>query len=135
MKTYYKVLLVKSDGLMVSISDVHNNPFKITYEPNKWITPSVGKLFVFDSLLTAMETVRELTDKDTTYKLFECECKNPIKPEFDRIVDLDRAIGEDIECFWEKEDKTDIPIWRVWYIPTDTYLCDSIKLTNEIKAD
>jgi hypothetical protein len=132
MKTYYKVVIQKPDGLLVSTSDAHDNPFKIVYEPNKWISSTIGKIFVFGSSSAARLMFRQNEGCGTTYKIFKCECKKPIKPKFKSVPDLAFTIKKDIKWFWEYEDKNRILGVMRWAIPKSTYLCDVVKLTDEV---
>jgi hypothetical protein len=129
MKTYYKVVIQKQDGLLVSTSDAHDNPFKIVYEPNKWISSTIGKIFVFGSLSAARLMFRQ-DCCGITYKIFKCQCKKPIKPSFKFIPDLTFTMATNIKCFWEFNN--DIVGVMRWAVPESTYICDAVKLTDEL---
>jgi hypothetical protein len=136
MKTYYKVVIQKPDGLLVSTSEIHNNPLKVCYKTNEWNYPVSGKLFVYGSLISARSMVRNNNGWGIKYKIFKCECETPIRPKFNSILDLKNIYTNDassmIKRFWKTAFNSIDPYLCCWEIPSDTYICDAVKLKDEL---
>lgn len=115
----YKVVRKKDDKL-VSYVD-HENALE--YTPGEWISPKIGKIFVFETYDDAMFFLRlHSPDKKLDqYEIYYCDVVNPQKCE--NVADT-RFIRE----FWDGT----IEFRHVCKSPKGTYMCDKILLKKRV---
>ena len=106
---YYKVTSVMKSSARAYFDG------SIFYRLNEWVTPTFGKLFVFNNLETAKSFMC------SSERIFECRVRNP-----SRIYRIPKYM-KDLKDYWEgkKVKKKDAP--------KGTRLCDAVMLVKEIK--
>jgi hypothetical protein len=119
---YYKVVRQINNKLVSCAATSFGYVHKLTYTPGMWDYPQVGKIFVFGSLEAA--------------KKFECECLNPVLFNGTHIPSL-YSSDEVLREFWNMDFTNMVDFWegteQPWTVPTDTYVCDAVKLIKEVK--
>lgn len=120
-KIYYKVV----NSHNKSARWWPRNLSRIHYKINEWITPDIGKIFIFDTLKNAIEFHYGFDNE----KIYKCVVKNPTKAEYY----LNNS-NSSIEDFWKNYNKpTELAkINGVAEPPKGTIYCDAVKLLEEV---
>lgn len=114
----YKVVRVSKDGKRLSYG---NTPHALEYSQEKWTTPKIGKLFVFDTLENAKNFLTSYhPDSCAGYEIYDCEVKN--EEPCDKLASVSYIVE-----FWNKS---------LNYIsvraPRGTYMCDAVRLKERV---
>lgn len=135
---YYKVVR-KFNGKLVSVSTY--GKYQVEYKIGETTKPKIGKLFVFNSLLSARNYISNIEwqhNYPNDKAIFECEIRKP---------SLMRYIGDyrddDMKMFWEnrnlrieqrisKEYRTQFSYHIAYRSPCGTYCASEVKLLKEV---
>lgn len=130
----YKVVKRIPGNRLISVfgSTPENSPFTVEYKPQTSVTPQIGMVFAFDSLLSVeYEWGAELNLPDTLIELWRCETtKKPIPCNIRVPIDIDWKK----KSFWNnfplspEEDKL-----KGMRTPKGTVFCEDITLLERIK--
>ena len=117
-KTVFKVLLRERGQLVSAVQRRH----KLTYIPNKWTKPVIGKIFAFEDDSTALTYMQELWDYLFTYELWRCIGMNPVN--IKRICHSEGELYQ-IVRFWKGDFVLTCPP------PPGTVVVDKLKLLEK----
>lgn len=95
----------------------------IQYKINKWVTPPIGKIFIF-------ETKKDAIQFQLFYeKIYKCVVKNPTKAKY-----YAQSCMTCLVDFWKNYNSNKLSeMDGVGKPPKGTIYCDAIKLIEEIK--
>lgn len=123
---YYKVLRRNEDRLFSAIVGRLNGTvqFCLEYIPDEWISPSLGKIFVFSSLDNAIDFVNERYT--CSFEIWECEVENPNRS----VYSIPYADPHAIIKFWKNEDGLSLKP-----APEGTVFCDRVKIIKKVLSN
>lgn len=100
--------------------------YTVKYEPYEWTKPKIGKFFVFEYLIDALNFIDKCLWENIC--IYHCEVKNPITS-ITRIPEF--VTGYEIADYWSRY--TDDNRYDYKNVPKGTILCDEVQLTEQVE--
>lgn len=123
----YKVLR-KENGNLVScvmgkpgLKFLHD--WKITYPPNKWVKPKIGKVIVCKTLNIA----KQVFDTENAHEIWRCQTRKTV--EIKKLISFSEDTMHLFIAFWMHRK---LPDFDYLIVPFRSYGADKIKLTKKV---
>ena len=130
---FYKLVRIHN-GICRSAIIIEGDYLGIIYTPNEWVTPKIGKVFVFDSFAATTRFVRHNYDYEP-FQIWGCDVVNPIKfPVCATNIDDRNKFWEVLPDMYLKHMYLKPYPVALSKSPRDTYVADSIRLTTLVHS-
>lgn len=129
-KIYYKVVRLK-DGKRFSCAA--GDKYQVEYPMQEWVTPSVGKLFVFGSYSSAKRFCTHNMWTPLTVKILKCEVQNPVEHRSFKVLQpivLEGISKKKLKKYWEiilSNQELDTAIFKAYSLSYKVILADAVK--------